>query len=42
MATAAGSPACCTTFGYYAPAFATGIGFNILNLMVVGMLVAQR
>ena len=23
-------------FGYYAPAFATGIGSNILNLLVVG------
>ena len=26
-------------FGYYAPAFATGIGANILNLLVVGLLV---
>jgi MFS family permease len=29
-------------FGYYAPAFAVGIGSNILNLMVVGMLVARQ
>jgi MFS family permease len=29
-------------FGYYAPAFAAGIGANILNLMVVGLLVARR
>jgi len=29
-------------FGYYAPAFATGIGSNILNLMVVGVLVARQ
>jgi MFS family permease len=29
-------------FGYYAPAFATGIGSNILNLMVVGLLVARQ
>ncbi len=29
-------------FGYYAPAFAFGIGANILNLMVVGLLVARR
>jgi MFS family permease len=29
-------------FGYYAPAFATGIGANILNLMVIGLLVARR
>jgi len=29
-------------FGYYAPAFAAGIGSNILNLMVVGLLVAQQ
>ncbi|HEY6028345.1 MAG TPA: MFS transporter [Pseudolabrys sp.] len=28
-------------FGYYAPAFATGIGSNILNLLVVGMLVLR-
>ena len=28
--------------GYYAPAFAAGIGSNILNLMVVGTLVARR
>lgn len=29
-------------FGYYAPAFAFGIGTNILNLLVIGMLVARR
>jgi len=29
-------------FGYYAPAFAAGIGANILNLVVVGTLVARK
>jgi MFS family permease len=29
-------------FGYYAPAFAAGIGTNILNLIVVGMLVGRQ
>ena len=29
-------------FGYYAPAFAAGIGANILNLVVVGLLVARQ
>ncbi len=29
-------------FGYYAPAFAAGIGSNILNLLVVGTLVARQ
>ncbi len=29
-------------FGYYAPAFAVGIGSNILNMMVVGTLVARQ
>jgi MFS family permease len=29
-------------FGYYAPAFAAGIGANLLNLMVVGLLVARQ
>jgi MFS family permease len=29
-------------YGYYAPAFATGIGSNILNLLVVGTLVARQ
>jgi MFS family permease len=29
-------------FGYYAPAFATGIGSNICNLLVVGLLVARQ
>ena len=28
-------------FGYYAPAFAAGIGANILNLLIVGLLVAR-
>jgi len=29
-------------YGYYAPAFATGIGSNILNLLVVGTLVMRQ
>lgn len=29
-------------FGYYAPAFAAGIGANILNLLLVGILVGRR
>jgi MFS family permease len=29
-------------FGYYAPAFATGIGANILNLLLVGLLVGRQ
>ena len=29
-------------FGYYAPAFAMGIGANILNLIVIGTLVGRR
>jgi MFS family permease len=29
-------------FGYYAPAFAFGIGTNVLNLMVVGLLVSRN
>ena len=29
-------------FGYYAPAFAAGVGANILNLLVVGVLVARQ
>ena len=29
-------------FGYYAPAFAAGIGANLLNLVVVGLLVARQ
>jgi len=29
-------------FGYYAPAFAAGIGANILNLLVVGLLVGRQ
>jgi MFS family permease len=28
-------------FGYYAPAFVTGLGFNILNLLIVGFLVVR-
>jgi hypothetical protein len=29
-------------FGYYAPAFATGIGANILNLLIVAILVSRQ
>jgi MFS family permease len=29
-------------FGFYAPAFATGIGTNILNLLVIGLLVGRQ
>jgi MFS family permease len=29
-------------FGYYAPAFATGVGANILNLLIVGFLVTRQ
>jgi MFS family permease len=29
-------------FGYYAPAFAIGVAFNLANLMVVGFLVARQ
>jgi MFS family permease len=29
-------------FAYYAPAFATGIGANILNLLLVGILVGRQ
>jgi MFS family permease len=29
-------------FGYYAPAFATGIGANILNILIVGVLVLRQ
>jgi len=29
-------------FGYYAPAFMTGVAFNVLNLMLIGFLVARR
>jgi MFS family permease len=28
-------------FGYYAPAFATGVAFNVLNLVLVGFLVSR-
>ncbi len=28
-------------YGYYAPAFATGIGANIVNIMIIGMLVTR-
>jgi predicted MFS family arabinose efflux permease len=28
-------------FGYYAPAFAAGIGANILNLILIGILVGR-
>ena len=29
-------------FGYYAPAFAAGVGTNVLNLFVIGTLVARQ
>jgi MFS family permease len=29
-------------YGYYAPAFAAGVGFNLLNLAVIGTLVLRR
>jgi MFS family permease len=29
-------------FGYYAPAFATGIGSNLLNMLIVGTLVMRQ
>jgi predicted MFS family arabinose efflux permease len=29
-------------FGYYAPAFVTGVAFNLVNLMLVGFLVTRR
>ena len=29
-------------FGYYAPAFAAGVGANILNLLVIATLVGRR
>lgn len=28
-------------FGYYAPAFATGIGTNVLNVLIIGLLVSR-
>src|SRR5690606_17573166 len=28
-------------FGYYAPAFATGVVFNVINLLIIGFLVAR-
>ena len=28
-------------FGYYAPAFGTGVAFNIMNLLIIGFLVAR-
>ena len=28
-------------FGYYAPAFASGVMFNLLNLILVGFLVSR-
>lgn len=28
-------------FGYYAPAFATGVVFNIVNLLIIGFLIAR-
>jgi hypothetical protein len=29
-------------FGFYAPAFATGVGFNLVNLAVLALLVIRR
>ena len=29
-------------FGYYAPAFAIGVAFNLANLTVVGFLLARQ
>ena len=29
-------------YGYYAPAFAAGVGFNLLNLAAIGTLVLRR
>jgi hypothetical protein len=29
-------------FGFYAPAFSAGIGANLLNLLIVGTLVARK
>ena len=29
-------------FGFYAPAFAVGVFFNIANLVVIGFLVARQ
>jgi len=29
-------------FGYYAPAFAAGVGANVLNLLLIGVLVARQ
>jgi cyanate permease len=29
-------------FGYYAPAFAFGVGTNIVNLIIVGFLVTRQ
>ena len=29
-------------FGYYAPAFATGVGFNLLNFTVIAILVLRQ
>jgi MFS family permease len=29
-------------FGYYAPAFAVGIGANLLNILIIGILVARK
>ena len=29
-------------FGYYLPAFTTGVGANILNILIVGLLVARQ
>ena len=29
-------------YGYYAPAFMTGVAFNLVNLMLIGFLIARR
>jgi hypothetical protein len=29
-------------FGYYAPAFAVGVGFNLVNLTLIGFLLARQ
>jgi MFS family permease len=29
-------------FGYYAPAFAAGLGFNLVNLMMIAFLVSRQ
>ena len=29
-------------FGYYGPAFAVGVGFNLVNLMLIALLVGRQ